>query len=341
MCIQWCCKDCLDKITILTHCWARERCNEFFIARSQNLNTTACPIGPWQLRRAYHRHPYRGPQMCDDCKKAGRKEKKLIQSARQKANIALGQQPEYNGAMSLGELKVPESHHRSTQLLIESGKLNVMKANWETFSAANGHLPSHELEREWATRFAASSDVCFRAGVPPQLSEYTPTVGQWMNKEISTRASTTIMGEVFRNPNQQIYRHLNASTYERNETPPRSPNAFTQYNPDSILKWPNSKQKACPVAGQQAQYQHDISSATNSGNRSIVPVKDASYQTTYDPQLPYNICSGVNEKGSRTTEEEMEEEVPRDPNRGDLHCYPSWTTRSPSSQRTRKRPWDL
>lgn len=346
MCIQWCCKDCLDKITILTHRWARERCNEYFIARSQNLNTTACPIGPWQLRRAYHRHPYRGPQMCDECKKAGRKEKKLIQSARQKANLALGQQPEYNGAMSLGELKIPESYHRNRQLLLEPGKINVMKAKWETFSAVNGHLSSHDFEREWATRFATSSDVYFNAGVSPQPSKYTPTVEQRMNEEVSSRASTTIMGEVFRNPHQQIYNHLNASTFERNEKSPRGPHVFIHYNPDSIIKWPNSTQEASPVAGQQARYQHNISSATNTGNRSISPVKHASYQTPCRPKLPYHMCSGLIEKGSRTTNSTTtamvgEEEAPRDPNFGDVQCYSSSTIGFSSSHLTRRRPWDL
>lgn len=341
MCIQWCCKDCLDKITILTHRWARERCNEYFIARSQNLNTTACPIGPWQLRRAYHRHPYRGPQMCDDCKRVGRKEKKLIQSARQKANMALGQQPEYSGTSSLGDLKIPESYHRSRQLLLEPGKLSVMKAKWEAFSAANRHLPSHEFEREWATRFAASNDIYFKGRVSPQPSKYTPTVGQRMNEEVTSRASTTIMGEVFRNPHQQIYRNLNACKYERNENPPRGPHVFIQYNPDSIIKWPNNTQEASPVVGQQAQYQQNISSAINTGNRSIA-VEGASYQTRCHPQNPYNICSGVNEQGNHTTTAGVEEnEALQDLDCGDIHGYYSSTTRSSSSHPTRTRPWDL
>lgn len=344
MCIQWCCKYCIDKITILTHPWARDRCNEYFIARSKNQNTTACPVGPWQLRRAHHRHPYRGPQMCDDCKKAGRKEKKLIQSARQKANIVLDQQPEYNGTMSLGELNVPESYHRNKQLLLEPGKLNAMKANWETFSVENGHLPSHEFEREWAKRFATSSDAYFNAEIPRQSSRYAPTVGERINKDVGSPPSTTIMGEASWNSHQQIYRHLNTSTYERNENPPRGPHVFIQYNPDSIIKWPNSVREVSPVADQHTRFQHDISPITNAGNRSIAPVKDTSHQTTWPSLLPYSICSGVNEKGSHTitpTTTVEENETLQDPDRGGIYSYSSSTTRSLSSHPTRTRPWDL
>lgn len=58
MCIQWCCKHCPNN-SKLTHIWARDRCNDFFISRSHNENITECPRGPFELRRAYHRHPYR------------------------------------------------------------------------------------------------------------------------------------------------------------------------------------------------------------------------------------------------------------------------------------------
>ena len=340
MCIQWCCKDCIDKITTLTHRWARERCNEYFITRSQNPNTTACPNGPWQLRRAYHRHPYRGPQMCDDCKKAGRKEKKLIQSARQRANVALGQPPEYNEVMSLAELKNPGIYHRNMQLFLGPGKLDEMKAKWETFSAANGHLPSHELEREWAKRFAASNDVELKAGVCPEPLKFLSTVGQKLNEEVSGRASAAVAREVFRNPHQQIHRHFTSSTYERMETPSQSPHLFIRYNHDLAIKRPNTTQEASSIANQRVHYEYDISSATDTEKHNVVSVGEASYPTTCQPQLPYKLCSSRGDKGIRSNTF-GEREAPRDPSCGEVRCNSISATRSSSSQPTRTRPWDL
>lgn len=112
MCIQYCCKHCPDNCTKLNHQWARQRCNEFYIARSQNENIIDCPKGPWELRRAEHRHPYRGAQRCDACKKAGKNKSKLAQSARKKANAAIGELPEYTGALFLGELEIPKDFDR-------------------------------------------------------------------------------------------------------------------------------------------------------------------------------------------------------------------------------------
>lgn len=176
MCIRWCCKNCTDEYNKLGHRWARERCNDYFIARSRNGNVTDCPNGPWELQRAFHRHPYRGAQRCDDCKKACRKDSKLLQSARQKANVALGERPEYTGALWLGELEVPDNFHDAAHLL-EPGKVDALKSNWESFSLANEHLPSHELERKWAGRFTAVN-VGVNGGVLAHPFKLASTFGQ-------------------------------------------------------------------------------------------------------------------------------------------------------------------
>ena len=177
MCIQWCCKNCRDKLTILSHHWARERCNEYFIARSEDQRITDCPRGPWILRRAYHRNPYKGVQRCDECIKAGRKDSKRVQSARQKTNVALGERREYTGALYVGELLIPDGFHNTPQPL-EPGQLDVIKSNWEDLALANEHLPSHELERERATGFAA-----FNVGVCTQSMGHASTVRQQINGE--------------------------------------------------------------------------------------------------------------------------------------------------------------
>lgn len=180
--------------------WARERCNDFFIERSKNRNLTDCPNGPLELRRAFHRHPYRGAQKCDACKKASRKDSKLVQSARQKANVALGERPEYVGALFLGELEIPDEFHEAH--LLRRGEVDAMRSSWESFSLANGHLPSHELEREWATRFSAFN-VGLNAGVRTQSSKLAPTFGERMSGEDDNRGVTAAADEPSRSLRQE------------------------------------------------------------------------------------------------------------------------------------------
>lgn len=181
--------------------WARERCNDFFIERSKNGNLTDCPNGPLELRRAFHRHPYRGAQKCDACKKASRKDSKVVQLARQKANVALGERPEYVGALFLGELEIPDEFHEAH--LLRRGEVDAMRSSWESFSLANGHLPSHELEREWATRFSAFN-VGLNAGVRTESSsKLAPTFGQRMSGEDDNRGMTAAADETSRSLRQQ------------------------------------------------------------------------------------------------------------------------------------------
>ena len=337
MCIQWCCKSCFDKLTKLTHLWARERCNDYFIARSQNENTTACPKGPWELRRAFHRYPYRGSQRCNECIRTGWKEKKLVKSTRQKANEALGQQPEYTESISLGELEVPETFGNNTQRLLEPGKVDAMKAKWESFSAANGHLPSDELEHEWATGFAGFNGVDLMAGVWPQTSGLSSTVGQRMSEEVDNQFNATLAGELSQNPHQQTYRHAASSTHERKETPYDSAHIFIQYDPNATIRRRNRTQGSSTVADSHVQCNIP---ETDTNRRNLTSAKEtASHSYHHHHQLPYNIRPGTIDNRKHSTV--IENKPSLHPDLGQIHCNPSSTMSPSSSQPTRTRPWDL
>lgn len=334
MCIQWCCKDCNDKLTKLTHRWARQRCNEYFIARSQNENTTACPKGPWELRRAFHRHPYRGPQRCNECLRTDWKEKKLVQSARQKANVALGQRPEYTGSISLGESEVPKSSPRNTQQLLEPGKVDAMKANWKSFSAANGHLASDELEREWATSFAGFNGFDLEPGAWSQPLGSSSTVGQRMSEGVGNQIDATLRGEASQYPHQQAYRHIISSTHEQNTIRPHDAHPFIQYNPNATIRRRNRTKGSSPVVDKHVQCNGPDT------ERNMTTAKEAAmYSYHHHHQLPYNTRLGAVDNSNHSTV--VENHPSRYPDLGHVHSSSISTMGSSLSQPTRTRPWDL
>ena len=211
MCIQWCCKNCQDKLTVLTHHWARERCNDYYIARSEDRTITDCPRGPWVLRRAYHRNPYKGVQRCDDCIRAGRKDSKRVQLARQKTNVAHGDRREYSGALYVGELVIPEGFHNPPQALVP-GQLDMINSSAEDFAPPNEHLPSHELERERAAKLAPS-DV----GVYTQSTGNTSIVRQQANVEdLDQRMAPA--ETLYRSPYPPVQHHPMHNTYKGKPT---------------------------------------------------------------------------------------------------------------------------
>ncbi|KAM0794327.1 hypothetical protein BDR22DRAFT_711041 [Usnea florida] len=225
MCIQWCCKNCQDKLTVLTHHWARERCNDYYIARSEDRTVTDCPLGPWILRRAYHRNPYKGAQRCDDCIRAGRKDSKRVQLARQKTNVAHGDRREYAGALYVGELVIPEGFQHTPRPLVRS-QLDVTKSDREDLGLANKHLPSHELERERAAKLAPS-DV----GVYTQSMGNTSIVRQQVNGGDRDRRMAPAE-TIYRSPYQPVQHHPIQYIYEGKsavgEDDPRNMDPYTK-----------------------------------------------------------------------------------------------------------------
>ena len=336
MCIHWCCKHCF---TNLTHRWAYERCNEYFVARSQDENLISCPNGPWLLRRAYHRHPYRGPQRCDQCKLASREDKKLMQSARQKANVALGHRPDYNGAIYLGVLEMRETIHRNSRLPLEPGRLDAMKANWESFNVTHRHLPSHELEREWTKRFTASKHVDLEAVVSPSISKNTSIVGQRMNPKQGSQVSTAVAGEVTRDPHQRIYRQFISSTHEANGRRLLQAAPPFHYNHNSIIKRVNNTLETFSIAKQLILYQQN-NDPTLFTNDIFTSVEETSSRSTGNQQqLVYNIRSEPTNKSNSSTV--LQNEPSRDSGRSEVSSNLTSNTLSSSSRPTRTRPWDL
>lgn len=267
MCIQWCCKNCANSYTNLTHRWARERCNDFYIARSQNEDLTECPNGPWESRRAAHRHPYRGAQVCEDCKKAGRKDYKLVHSARQKANVALGQRPEYTGAIYLGELEIPDNFH--TPHLLEAGEVDAMRLNWERFKSANRHLHIHELERQWASRFAALN-VTLDPGTSAQPSKSASTFGQRMREEDHNRVDKAYAEELSRSLRQQSLSNTNPMAYK-----PDGPSRRAHQPVQNNIGSDTNKRNITPVEEEEEEEEasqdphfHSLSSMGSSSSQS-------------------------------------------------------------------------
>ena len=211
MCIQWCCKNCQNQLTILTHHWARERCNDYYIARSENYRVTDCPRGPWELRRAFHRNPYKGAQRCNDCIKASRKDSKRVQQERQRTNMVHGERREYSGALNVGELVIPEGFQNTAQPLVR-GQLDVDKSSRQDFALGNEHLPSHGLEHEWAKRFAASN-----VGVCTQSMATTSDVTQQMNGE-SYNQGTALADTTSRTSYQPVQHPSTHNTYKGKPT---------------------------------------------------------------------------------------------------------------------------
>ena len=330
MCIRWCCKHCVDKLTKLTHHWAYERCNEYFIARSEDRTITICPKGPWELRRAYHRHPYRGPQRCDHCKHASRKDKKFQQSARARQNMARGHRSDYNGAIYLGELEIPETMHMRTQPPLEPGKMDAMKAKWENFNLAHRHLASYDLEREWTKRFTASKDVVLKATLSPQTSKLASLAGQRISQRDGEHVSTVLARNVSQNPLQQhIHRHSISNTNERNGNLAQDAYPFVHCNPQSIITRQNSTQETSPITGKQIQPKQDIDLAADTNKRLSIQVNRAAHRTPDHQQQPlHKICSGMTKNSPLT----------RDSDRMNVQAK---LKHSSSSQVKRTRPWDL
>ena len=347
MCIQWCCKNCPGKPAKLTHRWARERCNEYFIARSQNLETAGCPVGPWELRRAYHRHPYRGPQICDDCRDIGRKDKKQVQLARHKANTALGLRPAYNGAMEVGELEIPDTFHGDPYGVFEKGKVGDDLSGWEIFKGAKVHPPAHGFELDWADRSAA-----FNEGGPHgkgrtrQPSKLTSSFRKRGSGEKDDPVNTTLVGDGSRNQHQQSHHHTASSAHGQNED--NTPCA-TRREPRSTVNRPDmttAEQTVPRCAIKFANYKHNISDTnthTCMEKQNPPTVEEASHSATHHHehhQYSDKIYSPLSNRNDHSAPVDNRA-TPQGSNGSHHYSTSTATALSPPSHSIRRRPWDL
>ena len=299
MCIQYCCKRCPDNCTKLNHQWARQRCNEFYIARSLDENITDCPKGPWELRRAFHRHPYRGSQRCDACKKAGKNKSKLAQSARKKANAAIGELPEYTGALFLGELDL--------------SALDVGDRNAEGWTAS------------------------------PYGSKVASTFGrERMGGENYNIVTTAAVGEDSRSPHQQIHQHYSTSTPCKQNERSRSAHQDVHYNENNNSH--TDKQGITPdeqTASPNKRHHHQIYHSNSSDQRNMTKTVETatSLKENHHHRIRHDNSSETS-KSTRTTLE-GKEAASQATHHVTHHNSSLPTCSAPSSQPTRKRPWDL
>lgn len=345
MCIQWCCKHCPPtSSTTLTHKWALSRCNEFYIARSNGTTTLACPKGPWEFRRAFHRHPYRGAQRCDACKKAGKNRSKLAQSIRQRANAAIGELPEYTGALFVGELEIPKEFYRNTsQRELQAGEVDAMKVDWEGFSLANGQLSSHDLEREWAKRLAALGDLGRDGGgwmTPSYSLNMASTFSRGEDHEV---VRTAPKGEISRNRHQQMHRQHDSTspTCEQKENSDSTHHHVQNNgNPSKEHTLSTTVEQEIISSGHPHVQNNNNRAHTDTEKSTTPPVGNPSRQEIHPHHQPCNDNISRIGKVHRTNLKEYLPAALRAAHQH--HCDASLPTRSaPASQARRTRPWDL
>ena len=331
MCIQWCCKHCPKK---LTHRWAYEHCNEYFDTRSHHKDLAECPSGPELLRHAYHRHPYRGPQTCDRCRTLIRRDQKVAQLAKQRDNRAQGLRADWNGAKDLGEIYKP------SQLPLEHGQLDAMKARWESFTATHRHLPSHELEREWARRFTASNLADIKTGVLPSRSENATIVGQRASPKHGDRFNTAVAGEVSGTPLQNIYPQSILSTREANGSLPQTAPPLIYHSNNSKIERVSNTLEALSSAKQLILSKQNIHPTASTDDQIPAPFKVALtrsadtqqqplYKIRWEPTKDINSYTNIQHKSSRNTEYST------------VNSNSIPTTLPSSSRSVPTRPWDL
>lgn len=266
--------------------------------------------------------------MCDSCKKAGRKDYKVIHSARQQANAALGERAGFTGTIWLGELEIPENFRNPHG--IKAGRLDVMRSNWESFSLENGHLPVHELEREWASKFG-TFDVGLNTGVcTQQLSKPASTLG----RPVSEGVCIGVNEEVSQNPHQQIHCKTDSSTTTRDCTIAEDETSecahrHVQYNEDSTTKRANSTTVE-REASQSTYHQPCYSISSDTDKTNITPAGEAASRHIIYHQPRSNKMSNIDKRTTTTRDNDRE-----------AHYKSTLITRSSSSQSTRARPWDL
>lgn len=325
MCIQWCCKLCSDKLTKLTHDLALERCYEYCMARSQDQSIMECPKGPPVLRRAFHRHPVRGAQRCNDCVMVARRKNKLVQLAQQRANIALGKPPEYAGALDLGVLEIPEDfNHYAEQQILELGKMDAMNSKWWSVSLANGRMAPNQLEDERAKRSTEYDKVDPNTGgawVVQPLKVAAGTLGQQgMSEEDRSRVRTLLVGGVSENLHQHVHQ-ISQSSNGKYET---SRSVHQQVQADAIsTNW----RTAATAVGQEASrslYQYPAHHTKPSECKPLQTTQNADQQAQHSatPIMPFG------QEASRSAHQAQHN---ANPTFMTDHCMPIRQEASPSS----------
>ena len=220
---------------------------------------------------------------------------------------------------------------------IKPGIVDVMKSNWESFSAANEHLPSHKLEREWASSFTAFT-AGLDAGVGPRPRKLVNPPGQWMSEEDHHRGNTALAAEVSRSAPQEARSNADSSTH-KSTTSSQSPRRQAQYNKDSTTKKANSM----TVGREEFQSARQrVQGNTSSGvdNQDMTTGQGGASHNPHHQM--YHITSSWTYESNHTTVDVAEEKDAS--SRGPLletHCDSNAHPRCSSFRSRRARPWDL
>ena len=274
-----------------------------------------------------------------------------MQSARQRANVALGQRPEYNGAMELGELEIPETFHGDVHGLCGMGRVENKMSNWESFSEANVRLPALRLEREWGHGFAAFNDAGPDGwGCARQPSKLPSNFRKRMSGEGDDQVNTTLLGDTSQNQHQLPHHHSASNAYGRNEDISSYTISPNRRRPNSTVNWPeietaDQTDSRCLI--HLVNYEHNIISDTNTGTnrdkRNTSTAEEASPPATrhnHHYQYYHNVYSPLSNKSRHSANFENRNTL-QDPDRGQIYRSSTTTPWSPPSQPIRRRPWDL
>ena len=226
--------------------------------------------------------------------------------------MAHGERREYSGALYVGELVIPDGFQDTSQPLVR-GQLDVAKSTWEDFALANKHLPSHELEREWANRFAGSS---VGVGIPSMGN--TSTVRQQINGE---------------DPGSRMA--LAETNYRSPYPPVQHPTIQNIYRGKSTLG-ENNTRNMDPYTESNLNRPHSIPLAAGTPQGSF---QETSRNNTFTP----------NKRNGTTVQGQASEETHRGaqhqlhlPLRASAKTHkPNLPVRGSSSQSTRSRPWEM
>ena len=191
-----------------------------------------------------------------------------------------------------------------------------MKAKWESFNLTHRHLPSDELEREWAKSFAASKDVDLKAELSRSVSKNASIFGQRTSPKPGEQASRAVAGEAFWNPYQGIHRRSISSIHEANGNLPQAAPPVVHCNRNSIFKRVNNPLEALSSEKQLILYRQNNHPTLHSDHRLFTSVEIRSEPTK-------EITSSRDYGGSKVS------------------CTSSLTTLSSQSLSARTRPWDL
>lgn len=244
-----------------------------------------------------------GSQRCDACRKAGKNKSKLAQSLRKKANAAIGELPEYVGALFVGELDL--------------SALDVVD------STAGGWTRT-PYGSEVASTFGRQgmSGEEHNRGATPAVGEDCRSPYRRIHQHHST-STTCKQNETSRSAHLDVpYSNNISDTHRQNMIP--------------------VEQTASPKQLHHHQICYSNGSRTETDQQNITRTVEtaATQKANHHYRIHFNTSSETN-TSNRNTVEEGKQAASRATHHVTHHNSSLPTRTASSSQPTRKRPWDL